>query len=214
MRNDETPDFVCNCLHAIRDYRHVGGGEYCKGWTMTLLNPWIIVSLLIGAIAIGAGSYKKGYDNGQLAQLAIQNEAINRVNKKLSDNKAEAARLIKERQAEIDTLVAKRDELKYTLEKERANNAKITNDLRTSYANLQLRFKSASSGGSGNGSGGQVSTGSEATSDSETSSCVVSDEVTTALRAIAYDCDTLRDDYKLLYDFVHSEDATDAQATE
>ena len=178
---------------------------------MNILNPWVLLGIGVAMISIAAAAHMHGVKQGQLQQLAVQNELINKVNNKLAANKAEAAKLIKERQDEIDTLIAKRDALIFRLETERQANVKVTNDLRTKYAGLQLRFKSATTTRGGIGGTDEMHVGQAATGNAETASCVISDETTTALREIAYDCDTLRDDYKLLYDFVNPEaEVTDA----
>ena len=167
------------------------------------MNPWLILGA--GLILIATHTAVGVWQNGAgVDSQAVKDQAqFDDINKRISDQKAEANSKYRQVQQEVIDLVVERDELKTKLEADRASNRKVTDDLRVKYSGLQLRFRAAETSRTGCSGGGTESATSGPASNTSTAECVVSGEVATDLRAIAFDADTLRDDYKLLYDWAH-----------
>lgn len=148
---------------------------------------YMIIAVVLACVFCFGFGYKTG---GNAVRVEYQ-DAINQ-------QKAEADKLI---QQNIDDLLftqAENDAIKSKLEKERQDNVKTTNDLRTKLANSGLRFKSNQCGSDGKNA---LPTESNSSSNTSTASIELPSEIARNLRELAFDCDTLRDDYTLLYNF-------------
>ncbi len=144
------------------------------------------------------------YGAGQAAQSKTDQTAFDKVNAGLTAQARQANKLIQDAQANIEALATERDALKTKLEIDHANYQTSNDALRSKYSAISLRFAAAKD------SGGRVSCGdampgnANAPSDAGTPYCIVSTEVDAALKTIAYDCDSLRGDYTLLYEWAHA----------
>lgn len=147
----------------------------------------MLAAVLIAIFIFGFG-YKTG---GNSVRVEYQN-AIN-------VQKAEADKIIQENIAFVQKSIKDNETIKSTLEKERQANVKTTNDLRTQLANNGLRFKSNQCGAS---STNTMPAKDNTASNTETASIELPAKITASLRELAYDCDTLRDDYTLLHNFL------------
>ena len=175
-----------------------------------------IVALLLAAIT--AGLYRvhshiegKGYVRGIDAQKAIDQPVFDRINTDLAEQKSSAEKLFRELANKVLAETARADAFKNDLEKARAINRNLTNDTARQLAGVRLRFAAESSSPTSAScrSGGTSPGSSQAApaSDTATPSCVLSGAVEAAIKLIVFDADTLRDDYKLLYEWVNRENA-------
>jgi len=164
------------------------------------MNTWIKV--LIAAI-IAAAIATAAYRTGVNAQKVADQGEFDRINASITEQKAQANAAYRTVQEHNILVMKERDTLKTKLQTEKLTNAKAINDLRTRYANVGLRYvtKDARLGDGGVGSllGTGNAAGNVATTINELPAAI-----TTSLRSIAYDCDSLNVDYRLLYDWVHS----------
>lgn len=147
----------------------------------------MILAVIIIAIAMFAFGYKTGGNSVRVEyQVAIDKQ------------KAEADKLIEENLNELIATQTQNNQFKLTIEKERQAHVQETNTLRAKYASTSLRFIPNTSGSSDSN---QVSDTTNATSDASATSVELPNAITTNLLELAYDCDTLRDDYAVLYKF-------------
>jgi len=167
------------------------------------MNPYLIIGLIVAWLAslTGVGYWQHGA--GEDEQKVADQAQFDGINKKLADQKTEAAAILAKRNAENLTLMAERDAFKNTLEQERIDHAKVTDDLRTKYAGRGLRFKPQQDGRSGGCSGSPQSTTGNAPSNEAASALQLPDSVTANLRRLTFDADDLNDDYRLCYNYTH-----------
>lgn len=154
-----------------------------------MLKPYIIVAVLVGFLAAFGFGFRMG---GNSVKVEYQ--------EKLNKQQAEADQIIQQNIDDLLTTQAENDLIKYNLEKERQSHAKETNRIRTELASAGLRFIPTTSGQSGSN---QVPNPANAAIDASAASIELPKEITSNLRELAFDCDTLRDDYQLLYQFNH-----------
>lgn len=167
-----------------------------------MINPWIIVGVLLALAAAFAGGEFDGQSRGVDKQKVEDQKQFDTINAGLAKQKSDANKLYQQAQADIIALQAERDSLKGTLEKEREDNRKATDDQRAKYSGLQLRFRAAqNSGNRGNGSGTKGSS-ANASSSQGTAEIQLPDKIAGDLRQLAFDADTLKDDYALCYGYV------------
>lgn len=152
-----------------------------------MLKPYLIVGALIMLIVSFAFGYRTG---GNAVTVKYQAD--------LARQEAEAQEIIRANFEQVQTIQAENDKIKSKLENERQINAKKTNELRVSLNANSLRFKSSTSG---QGGSDQVSSQANSSSNTNSTTTELPASITASLREIAYDCDTLRDDYALLYNF-------------
>ena len=152
-----------------------------------MIKPYLSIVIVLALIAVffyghhvGANAVTVKYQ----AEIAKQNE--------------EAQKIINDNNEKLQTLQVERDTIKSKLENERQANVKATNDLRVKLSANGLRFKSTG----GKSCTDQVSNKANTASNTDTASTELPASITASLRELAYDCDTLRDDYALLYNFV------------
>ena len=173
------------------------------------------VALFLAAITYGlyraeAHVEYKGFVRGVDAQKAIDQVVFDKINQELSDAKETAARVYRELANKVLAEAARADAFKSDLEKARAINQSKTNDMARKLAGMRLRFASAAGPeGAGCRTGGDraSSIAPAPPGDAAAASCVLSGPVETAIKLIVFDADTLRDDYKLLYEWAHRDDA-------
>lgn len=167
------------------------------------MNPYLIIGALVAlAAAFGGGDYL-GHGRGIDEQKVADQKIFDQINAGLAKQKAEANALYQQAQADIIALQAERDDLKTTLEKEREEARKTTDDLRSKYAGLSLRFRSVQSGGNRPNGAGAQSAGGNPASPATASVLQLPDQVAGNLRQLAFDADKLRDDYALCYGYAN-----------
>jgi hypothetical protein len=153
-----------------------------------MIKPYFAIAALIALLVVFGFGYRTGSNAVTVkyqADIAKQN--------------AEAQQIINDNNDKLQTLQVERDTIKSKLENERQANVKTTNDLRTKLASTSLRFKSSTGG---KGSTDSLSETTNTASNTNSTSTELPTTITASLRELAYDCDTLRDDYALLYNFV------------
>jgi hypothetical protein len=166
---------------------------------------WVAIAVTLFLAGTHWKAYHSGHSTGVLEQKAEDQVQFDKINADITKQKAEAAAILAKANAEILAGVAREADVKTQLEKTRETNRKATNDLANQLAGHRLQFAAQGPGswGSGPGSGGAET---KTTSDSGAATCIVSEAVDRSLKAIVLDADTLRDDYKLLYDWAHRDD--------
>ena len=150
-------------------------------------NHLIALAALLLVVVIFAFGYRTG---GNAVRVEFQAA--------LNEQKAEADQIIQENIRFVQEVVSENEAIKSKIEKERQAHVKTTHDLRNQLSSLSLRFKSPS-GASGSDA---VPTKDNAASDTSAARIELPASITTSLRTIAFDCDTLRDDYEALYNFL------------
>lgn len=173
------------------------------------------VALVLAAITYGLYRAEqhveyKGFVRGVDAQKALDQKVFDAINTELAEQKASAEKLYRELATKALAETARADAFKNDLEKARAINRNLTNDTARQLAGVRLRFAaetSAAGAACGPGGGSPSSGQAPATGNAAGSSCVLSGPVEAAIKLIAFDADTLRDDYKLLYDWANRDDA-------
>lgn len=147
----------------------------------------MILAVIVIAIAMFAFGYKTGGNS-------VRDEYQVAINKQ----KAEADKIIEGNINELIATQTQNNQFKLTIEKERQAHVQETNTLRAKYASTSLRFIPNPSGASDSN---QMPNSANATSDTSATSVELPNEIATNLRELAYNCDTLRDDYAVLYKF-------------
>jgi hypothetical protein len=179
-------------------------------WAIRMAVVVAIVSSIIFAYdRWREGVYTEGYTHGVDAQKATDQVEFDRIERDITEQKAQANALYQSALADIVKAQAANDQFKTQLEKAREINRSQTNDIARRLAGQRLRFAAdppAQAAGCGAGGGGAASSPPEAPRDASPAACVVSAAVDTALKSIVFDADTLRDDYKLLFEWAHRDD--------
>lgn len=167
-----------------------------------LPNPWIILGFVLALIGVGVYEHSAGVDDGIAQQKVADQGEFDAINKKLAANKAEAAEILRKKQAENVALMSERDALKTTLEQQRQAHEKENRDLRTQYANLKLRFTVAGDGRSGIGGGSPATASGDAASAAAPGIVVeLPDKIANDLRQLAFDADELRTAFAVCYGY-------------
>lgn len=167
------------------------------------MNPYLIIGALIALSAAFFGGDYLGHGRGVNEQKVADQKKFDEINAERATQKAEANAIYQQAQADIIALQVERDALKTTLEKEREEARKTTDDLRTKYAGLSLRFRSVQSGGDRENGAGTQGAGSNPAGPATASVLQLPDQVAGNLRQLAFDADKLRDDYAECYGYAN-----------
>jgi hypothetical protein len=165
-----------------------------------MINPWIILGLVLALGAAVGGSYVKGHSDGVDAQTVADQKEFDRINGDLAQQKTDAAAILKKRNADIIAVAVQRDQLKAKLGEQHANDQAATESARRELAGERLRF-STQNAGCGTGSGGTHAAGSGSTVPPATVIVELPETVARNLRQLAFDADTVRDNYALCYGY-------------
>lgn len=155
---------------------------------------WVYIGLIVGCLALG-------FNQGVNVQKGRDAEAIAQVNQQIADNIAQASKIERESTQQVIALQQERDTFKTKLQQEHLQNVKNTNDFRTKLGTTSLRFN-AKDARCGDSSQDNVPAQGDTASDTNSAQIELPAEVANDLRELAYDCDTLKDDYTQLFDFV------------
>jgi hypothetical protein len=172
------------------------------------MSPWTLLAGLVLAISLFGGGYYKGNQAGINAEKVRTQGIIDGYNLQIAEQKAEANKQYRDAADQALKDQRKNELLTNELEKAHVQNQRDTNRLRDAYAAYSLRFHAEEDSGRGDSDHGAEGGKASAAGNATPAYCVVSREVDAALKSIAYDCDSLRDDYRLLYDWAHAEEAT------
>lgn len=162
--------------------------------------PYRILGALLLVLALVSGGYTYGHHNGANGQKVVDQVQFDKINQGITDQKAQANTLYRNAQDANVALMAERDQLKTTLEKEHANHQAATAALRDKYAGLGLRFN-AEAPRLGNGGGSTQRAGTDPASASGPAVIQLPGEITENLRRLAFDADQLADDYRECYGY-------------
>ena len=152
-----------------------------------MLKPYLIIAALVGFLLVFGFGYRMGGNSVKVEYQA-----------KLNAQQAQADKLIQENIDYLLATQAENDAFKQTIEKERQSHVKETSRIRSELATVSLRFKPITSGASGSD---QVPSSANTANNTNTASIELPKEIAANLRELAYDCDTLRNDYEVLYKF-------------
>lgn len=165
-------------------------------------NPWILLAFALALIGVGMYEHSEGVDDGIAQQKVTDQGEFDTINKTLAKNKADAAEILRKKQAENVALMSERDALKTTLEQQRQAHEKENLNLRTQYASLKLRFTVASDGRSGVSGGSPATTASGAPGAASPGIVVeLPDTIAADLRQLTFDADQLRTAYGVCYGY-------------
>ena len=168
------------------------------------MNPILILVLIIAWLVSLTGVGRWQYTAGQASQKVVDQAQFDGINQQLAEQKAEAAAILKTRNAENLALMVERDHLKTTLEKQHAANQAATDALRARYAGLSLRFQPAQAPGSGPGGGGAQGAGADPARADGAAAVELPAALAASLRQLAYDADTLADAYRECYGYAQA----------
>lgn len=164
------------------------------------MNPLIY---LVAAIAIATAGFAGGHRVGTNAQKVADQSEFDRINNEITEQKAVANAAYRKFQENNLAVLVERDALKTKLQKEKQTNVETINALRARYANVGLRYSTGQVAGLGDVSNGPVLGTGFAASNSTTVEHELPAAITASLRSIAYDCDALSADYRLLYEWAN-----------
>lgn len=165
------------------------------------MNPYAIIAALVVAIGLWFGGDHVGHTRGINEQKVADQGKFDKVNADLTENKAEAAGILKTKNAEILALMIERETLKTTLEKDREKNRVATNALRDKYASIGLRIELGKDSGRWPGGGSASSTVVNSTGVDAAAILQLPDTVTGNLRQLVFDADNLADEYRKCYGY-------------
>ncbi len=167
------------------------------------MNPYTILGgvLLWSASLVGASwvAHKAGVNAQKVADQAV----FDRYETASREQETAANALLHQKEQELIELVLDREALTNQLEKTHASAQRTTNALRGELAGERLRFRTLGAA-CREGGGGAEGTGPGAAGDAGASLQELPREIEGRLRQLAYDADTLRDDYALLYSWSHA----------
>lgn len=145
---------------------------------------------IIGAILVAVFIFGFGYKSGGNAVRVEYQTA-------LQEQQAIANEMIQANINKVQSTIAENETIKQKLERERRTNAKTTHDLRIKLSTNSLQFTPSS----GQGGTDTMSTEGSSPSNARTAPIQLPEQITRSLQELAFDCDTLKDDYTLLYNF-------------
>ena len=170
---------------------------------MNPLTPYLIWIKVAAFAVLCIALYSFGHHNGRVGALMEDRAIFDSIAKQQTERKAEAAAILKKSNDDLIATLAERDSIKSKLEKEHVDNQTFTAALRDKYAGIGLRFI-AKAPGCGAGSANAVPQAGEPAGNTSAAVIQLPDALAGELRASAAACDTLKDDYRLLYDWAHS----------
>lgn len=154
----------------------------------------LVIAAVLAIVAIGADRF--GYTRGVNAQKVADQVEFDAINAKLTTQKAEAAAAYRQAQDDIIALQVERDQIKTDLEKKREADRKTTDDNRTKFASLGLRFPAPKGAGDRADSCGPKAPGANAAEPSAPATVELPKQITSDLRQLALDADNLADEYR------------------
>lgn len=140
--------------------------------------------------------------DGKTAQKVEDQAQFDKINADIANQNAKANALYVATIEEKEKAKKERAAIKLALEKERQSNVQAINDLRTKYAGVSLRYSIQGSGLGSSDSCAMPGTGSAA-GNSSAEEYELPAAITNDLRELAYQCDALNADYKLLWEWAN-----------
>ena len=165
------------------------------------MNQYLIGGGLWLASLAGVGWWAHGV--GVNTQKVTDQAVFDRYETASREQETAANNLLHRKEQELVELVLDREALTNQLEKTHASAQRTTNALRGELAGERLRFRTLGAACREGGRGSEGA-GPGAASNSTSSLVELPAEIEGRLRQLAYDADTLRDDYALLYSWSHA----------
>lgn len=168
------------------------------------MNPWLIAGMLGAVILAGLGGITAGHHYGKLSQQVEDQVKFDKINADLTQQKAEAAKLLKEANARVLAEMQLRAKQQQELAQLKEKSREETNRIAAELATHELRFRAEtagcgpSSGGSGNSEKGEA--GSRASTIVQLPAALTRD-----LRQLAQAADELKAEYAACKLFVEQE---------
>ena len=167
------------------------------------MSPWNIILAIIIVGVLCAGSAYEGHKVGVNSQKVADQAQFDKYNSDIAAQKAQASAELASANTEVIAQKTKSDKLTHDLEVAHETDTQNTNRIHNLSMAYSLRFASAENSGRGDGSADAKAGTGDAAGDTGAAVCQLSDEASKSLDSIAYDADTLRDDYALLYKWAH-----------
>ncbi len=174
------------------------------GLTDLVIPSW--AKYLAAAIAIGVSIWfynhwliAIGENNQKVADQAI----FDQYNKAISDLHTKAMNELQSANKQAMDRKLASDKITKQLEVARETDKQKTEQLRRYADAYSLRFAASNSAGGEGGNNAETNQGGT-TNNTGTATCELSAEASRSIKSLVYDADTLRDDYRLLYDWVRS----------
>lgn len=166
-----------------------------------MINQYIIAAAIWIASLIGVGFWQ--HSAGVDSQKAEDQAQFDKINADIAQQKAEANELYRKAYDNNMLVMIERDEFKTKLLKERQANAENINAIRNYYSNVSLRYAVKDSG-LGQSCGSSVPAKTDAASNASPVERELPAAITAGLRELAYQCDSLNADYRLLYEWANT----------
>jgi len=164
------------------------------------MNPFIS---LFAALLLAVTGFGYGHHVGQVEQKAEDQQQFDKINAALTAQKAAANAAYRKAQDSTVALLAERDQLKTTLEKQHEENRRSTDALRRHFSGVGLRFRASDDSRLG---GVWRSAESAGVNPAVTSPAAVEqlpDALAADLRQLAFDADELSDAYRKCYGYAN-----------
>lgn len=165
------------------------------------MSQYIIIALVWAASLVSVGAWQHGA--GVNSQKVADQVEFDRINAQTADMKAQANKAYTLVQDQNVKTMKERDLAKTALLKEKQTNVETINALRARYANVGLRYSTGQVAGLGNGSANALPGTRNAAGNVTSIERELPAAITASLRAIAYDCDALNVEYRLLYEWAN-----------
>lgn len=165
------------------------------------MNPTLILAAILAVIATFGIGFSSGRHAGIVDQKAVDQVQFDKINRDTAEQKTQANALYRKKQDDNLALMLERDQLKTRLEKQHATNQANTAALRDKYTGLGLHF-TAEAPRLGNGSRCAPSPGADPASNEPAAVVQLPGEIAENLRRLAFDADSLADDYRKCYGYV------------
>ena len=165
------------------------------------MNPYALIVAIVLAVALWFGGDHAGHKRGINAQKVADQRQFDQINAEREQQKATANVIYRKAQDDNLTLMVERDQLKTKLEKEHATNQKATDDLRTRYSGLGLRFTTDQGAGLGLSSRSAQGAGTDPASAIAPAFVQLPDALAADLQQLTFDADRLADDYRKCYGY-------------
>lgn len=167
------------------------------------MSQYLIIALVWAASLVSVGAWQ--HSAGVNSQKVADQVEFDRINAQTADMKAQANKAYWLVQDANVQAMKERDLAKTAILKEKQTNVETINALRTRYANVGMRYSTGQVAGLRNGSANALPGTGNAASNVTPVERELPAAITAGLRAIAYDCDALNVEYRVLYKWANPE---------
>ena len=164
------------------------------------MNQYVVIGLVwfVSLAVVGAWQHGAGVDS----QKVTDQVEFDRINAQTADMKSQANKAYRLAQDANVQAMKDRDLAKTALLKEKQTNVATINALRARYANVGLRYSTKDAGLGASSANTLPGTGNAASNVAAVERELPA-AITAGLRSIAYDCDALAVEYRVLYEWAN-----------